>query len=142
MAPCPPFLRTSGILGEIEIETFFFRRCIMPVIEYSGGTVSVDDEGYLSGIDSWNEEVACALAEREGVEELTGERLDVIRFMREYYMRYNAFPLLRGVCRNVHKPKDCFSEDFIDPLKAWKIAGLPKPDEHVIGELRGEGGVV
>jgi hypothetical protein len=24
----------------------------------------------------------------------------------------------------------------------WKIAGLPKQDEHVIGEIRGEGGVV
>lgn len=33
-------------------------------------------------------------------------------------------------------------ENFIDPIKAWKIAGLPKPDVHVIAEIRGEGGVV
>lgn len=114
----------------------------MPIIDISGRGIEVDDEGYLASIDDWNEKVACALAEREGVDELTGERMDIIKFMRDYYMQYKAFPLLRGVCRRVHQSKDCFSEKFMDPLAAWKIAGLPKPDEHVIGEIRGEGGVV
>jgi tRNA 2-thiouridine synthesizing protein E len=102
----------------------------------------VDDEGYLINLNDWNERAACALAEREGVEELTKERMDIIRFMREYYKKFNAFPILRSVCKNVHQSKECFSEHFIAPLKAWKIAGLPKPDEHVIADIRGEGGVV
>ena len=114
----------------------------MPVIEYSGMKISVDDEGYLLSIDDWNETVARALAAKEGVEEITKEKMDIIKFMREYYKEHHSFPLLRGVCRRVHQSKDCYSEQFLDPLKAWKIAGLPKPDEHVIGELRGEGGVV
>ena len=29
--------------------------------------VEVDDEGYLVRFEDWNEKVACALAEREGV---------------------------------------------------------------------------
>ncbi|MEW5744776.1 MAG: TusE/DsrC/DsvC family sulfur relay protein [Nitrospirota bacterium] len=113
----------------------------MPVIEYGSMAVAVDDEGYLVNTDAWDEKVACALAEREGIDELTPERMAIITFMRQYYRQYNAFPILRAVCRNVQQPKECFSEHFIDPLKAWKIAGLPKPDEHVIADLRGEGGV-
>jgi len=114
----------------------------MKVLEYGSVKVNLDDDGYLENRGDWSEKVACAIAEREGVDELTQDILDLIRFMRKYYESYNAFPLVRGICRNTHRSKDCFAESFIDPVKAWKIAGLPKPDEHVIGELRGEGGVV
>jgi len=114
----------------------------MQTLESKGMKIELDDEGYLSNPEDWNEGVACALAEQEGVDELTKERMDIIKFMREYYRIHNAFPILRAVCKNVHQPKDCFSEKFIDPLKAWKIAGLPKPDVHIIADIRGEGGVV
>ena len=43
----------------------------MPVLEYSGGKIVLDDEGYLENPDDWNDKVACALAEKEGIEELT-----------------------------------------------------------------------
>jgi TusE/DsrC/DsvC family sulfur relay protein len=111
------------------------RRCGMPVIEYAGMKVSVDDEGYLVNADEWNDKVACALAEREGIEELTKDRLDIIRFLREYYRNYNYFPILESVCLNVHQGKGCVNAKFIHPLKAWKIAGLPKPDDVVLAYL-------
>ncbi|OIO28189.1 MAG: sulfur relay protein DsrC [Nitrospirae bacterium CG_4_10_14_3_um_filter_44_29] len=114
----------------------------MQTIGYKGKKITLDDEGYLMNFNDWSEDVACALAEREDVEELTKDRLDIIKFMREYYKKYNFFPILGGICKNVHQPKDCVSVQFIDPLKAWKIAGLPKPNEQVIGYLHGEGGVV
>ncbi|GAB4389493.1 MAG: hypothetical protein Kow0025_15210 [Thermodesulfovibrionales bacterium] len=99
----------------------------MPVIEYGGLKINLDDDGFLVRMDDWNDKVACAIAEREGVEELTKERMEVINFMRDYYKRFNAFPILRAVCRNIHKPKDCVEEEFMDPMKAWKVAGLPNP---------------
>jgi TusE/DsrC/DsvC family sulfur relay protein len=114
----------------------------MPTIEYEGKRIEVDGEGYLVNLNDWNEKVALALAQREGIKDLGEDRMDIIKFMRDYYKQYSAFPLLRGVCRRVHQSKDCYSETFMDPLAAWKIAGLPRPDEHVIGEIRGEGGVV
>jgi len=114
----------------------------MSVIEYGRTNINIDEEGYLTNIEDWNERVACGLAEHEGIEELTKERMDVIRFMRDYYKHYNAFPILRSVCRNIHQPKNCVREDFIDPIKAWKIAGLPKPLEQVVSDLEGKGGVV
>jgi len=107
----------------------------MPTVEYGSMRFEVDDEGYLVNFDDWNERVACALAEREGIEELTKEKLDILRFIREYYKQYNFFPILNAVCKNVHQPKNCIAEQFIEPLLAWKIAGLPKPDEWLINVI-------
>ncbi len=114
----------------------------MVVVEYAGLKINLDDEGYLVNPDDWNEKVACAIAENEEVEELTKDRMDIIKFMRDYYMKYNFFPILNGICFQVHQQKECVKKQFMDPLKAWKIAGLPKPNAQVVGYLRGEGGVV
>jgi TusE/DsrC/DsvC family sulfur relay protein len=103
----------------------------MPVIEYSGIKISLDDDGYLVNYEDWSEIVAKALAEREGAGELTSDRMDILKFMRSYYKEYNFFPILRFVCKNVGQPKDCVTEKFIEPVIAWKIAGLPNPGDEV-----------
>jgi tRNA 2-thiouridine synthesizing protein E len=108
----------------------------MSILEYGGLKINVDDAGYLMNFQDWNEKVACAIAEQEGVEEITKDRMEVIKFMRDYYKQFNSFPILGSVCKNVHQPKDCVNEDFVDPVKAWKIAGLPKPSEEVISYLK------
>lgn len=105
-------------------------------MEVSGRKVEVDEEGYLKNFDDWSEAVACAIAEREGVEELTKERLDIIRFIRDYYRQYNFFPILNAVCKNVSQPKNCISEQFLNPILVWEIAGLPKPDETITNLLQ------
>jgi TusE/DsrC/DsvC family sulfur relay protein len=107
-------------------------------IEYAGRRVEVDEEGYLVRFEDWNEKVACALAEREGVSghcPLTEERLNILVFMREYYRKFNAFPIVPAVCKNVHQPKSCLSEQFLDPIQAWKISGLPKPTTEVFAHI-------
>lgn len=108
----------------------------MTVIQYAGGRVELDDEGYLADFHDWNEEVAHALARQEGVDNLTDEMLAVIEFMRHYYAQYHSFPILGSVCRNIHQPHDCVNEEFIDPVKAWRIAGLPEPGEEVLAYLK------
>ena len=108
----------------------------MPVIEYGNKKIELDDEGYLSSFERWDEQTACGIAFQEGIEELSKDRMEVIKFMRDYYAKYKSFPILGAVCKNVHQPKDCVHEDFIDPVKAWKIAGLPKPSEEVISYLK------
>jgi TusE/DsrC/DsvC family sulfur relay protein len=105
---------------------------IMPTIEYRGQKINIDDEGYLLNFEDWNDDIACALAEREGIEELTKEKLEILKFIREYYRKYNFFPILNAVCKNVHQPKNCITEQFMDPLKAWKLAGLPRPSEEIV----------
>lgn len=91
----------------------------------------VDKDGFLADYHEWNEQAAQLLAEREGLGPLTKDMLDILIFLRSYYEKYKFFPIIRAVCKNVHKPKDCLTEEFIDPVKAWKIAGLPNPGEEV-----------
>ena len=89
---------------------------------------TLDGEGFLVNMDEWNEEVAQELAKRENVEPLTEDKLEIVRFMRQYYKKFHAFPILNYVCKNIHQPRECVSEEFLNPMKAWKIAGLPKPE--------------
>lgn len=110
----------------------------MPVLEYGGLKVNVDDEGFLVNFDDWNEKVACALAEREGIEELTKEKIDILKFIREYYKKYNYFPILHAICLNVQQPRNCVAQQFVSPLQAWKLAGLPRPDNEVRNILEGQ----
>ncbi len=98
----------------------------MSVLECAGKTVELDGNGFLANQEDWDENVAQALAVREGVDALTSEQLEIISFMRSYYLKFKAFPILGQVCKIVRQPGKCVNEQFINPEKAWKIAGLPK----------------
>lgn len=100
----------------------------MTTIQIGTKNVTIDEGGYLTNQNDWDENVAQALAKREGLEKLTAEQVEIIRFMREYYGKFNAFPILNYVCKNIKQPRKCVNEQFINPDKAWKIAGLPKMD--------------
>ncbi len=103
----------------------------MAVVEISGIKINLDDDGYLVNYEDWNEKVAAALAEREGAGELTRDKMDILKFLRQYYKEHNFFPILRYVCKNIGQPRDCVVEKFIEPVIAWKIAGLPNPGDEV-----------
>ena len=110
----------------------------MPVLDYieiKGKKTAIDDEGYLINFDDWDEAVAAVLARREGLEELPADKLAALRFIREHFKKYNYFPIPNAICKTIHKHKDCIQEDFINALVAWKLAGLPKPEEPIISLL-------
>jgi TusE/DsrC/DsvC family sulfur relay protein len=104
----------------------------MPVIDHKGLKITLDEDGFLARLEDWTETVARVLAAREGIAELPEDKLDILRFMREYYGKHRFFPIVRYVCKNVHQPANCVTEKFMDPVTAWKIAGLPNPGEEVI----------
>ncbi len=111
----------------------------MPVVSKSRTNerrVTFDEEGYLTDFDAWDEGVAREMARREGVGELPPDKIESLKFIRDYYRKFSFFPILRSVCKNVAKPKDCVKEDFLNPLVAWKLAGLPHPDEPVVSLLK------
>lgn len=108
----------------------------MPTLEIEGKKIEIDEDGYLVNIDDWSEKIACALADKEGVSKtcpLTAEKMEILKYMREYYKKFNTVPIPRGVCVRLNQPKNCTYEEFPDPLRAWKIAGLPNPVHY--GEL-------
>ncbi len=98
--------------------------------------VSTDEDGYLTDMNEWDEYVAAALASREGIDTLGEDKIEILKFIRTYYVKYGFFPILRAVCKNVNKPRNCMNEDFPDTLMAWKLAGLPHPEEPVISLLK------
>lgn len=98
----------------------------MPTIESDGKQVAIDDRGFLVNIDDWTENTAQKIAQQEGLETLTDEQMAIIKFMRDYYKTFSYFPILNYVCKNIHQPKQCVNEQFVNPEKAWKIAGLPQ----------------
>lgn len=93
-------------------------------------SIEVDQDGFLSKTEDWDEEVAGALAEREGICELNREKFDILFFLRGYYHEFSSFPILKYVCKNINAASgSCITDEFVDPMKAWKIAGLPKPPQ-------------
>ncbi|NOR25625.1 MAG: TusE/DsrC/DsvC family sulfur relay protein [Desulforhopalus sp.] len=102
----------------------------MSQIDIGNTKIEVDQDGFLSAPEVWNEEIAKALAEHEGIDELNQSKLDIVLFLREYYQKYSSFPILGYVCKKVHAgSRSCITDEFVDPMKAWKIAGLPKPPQ-------------
>jgi TusE/DsrC/DsvC family sulfur relay protein len=107
----------------------------MPKLKNKDRMIAVDEEGYLVNFDDWDEDVARELAAKADVGELTSESIAMLKFIRDHYKAYNFFPIVNSICRNIHAPKDCMAERFFNPLIAWKIAGLPHPEEPIISLL-------
>ncbi|MGE5174121.1 MAG: TusE/DsrC/DsvC family sulfur relay protein [Betaproteobacteria bacterium] len=103
----------------------------MPTIEHEGQKIAIDEDGFLARLEDWTEAVARFLAAREGIADLSDDQIDILKFLRTYYLKHKFFPIVRYVCKNVHQPKNCVTDKFMDPVKAWKIAGLPNPGEEV-----------
>ncbi|MEW6219162.1 MAG: TusE/DsrC/DsvC family sulfur relay protein [Thermodesulfobacteriota bacterium] len=110
----------------------------MSTLQIAGQAIEIDENGFMQRTDQWNEEVARELARREGYEGLDDRQLAIIRFMRDYYLKFAAFPILQTVCHQIHEGKGCINEAFINPEKAWKIAGLPKLDTIQFVPVEGE----
>ncbi len=111
----------------------------MTVLNHNHTDIIVDQEGYLENFKSWTEETACAMADHEGISDecpLSKERMDILKFIRDYYKKFEAFPIVRAVCKNVGQSKDCQYQQFPDPIVAWKIAGLPKPTPEVFAQIK------
>ncbi len=102
----------------------------MPELDIDGRKVSLDEDGFLVNYGDWDAEVARAIAKKEGINLAPG-MLEALQFMRDYYSRYKFFPIIRAVCKNVHQPRNCITENFVDPVTAWKLAGLPNLGEEM-----------
>jgi tRNA 2-thiouridine synthesizing protein E len=98
---------------------------------YSHGDVSiaVDEDGFMSEPEKWNEAVAAALAASEGVDALTDDHWKVVTYLRNYYLKFSVAPMIRKLCKETGFELKRIYELFPSgPAKgACKIAGLPKP---------------
>ena len=101
----------------------------MAQIELNGKQFDLDEDGFIQDTAQWNEEVAQAFAQVEGIGELTEEHWKVIRFLRSYYLQFNTAPMIRKLCKETGFQLKYIYQLFpTGPAKgACKLAGLPKP---------------
>jgi tRNA 2-thiouridine synthesizing protein E len=98
------------------------------ISEHEHRVEGCDEEGYLTDPNLWNETLARQIAEEEGIPRLNDEQLEIIQALREHYLVHSSFPILASICRKAgSRTRDCVYRAFMNPMKAWKIAGLPKP---------------
>ncbi len=99
----------------------------MSILELKDGSVELDEAGYLEDSSQWSEDVARALAERDGIE-LTEEHLKVIRIIRTYYEEHKIAPILTLVSKmcgmSFRELHGLFRKQ--PGKRAAKLAGLPK----------------
>ena len=97
-------------------------------IKVAGKSIQLDEEGFLVNQEDWNHDVAREIAKNAGIDKLDDDQMEIIEFLRKYYKKFNAFPILNYVCKHVEQPRECLNNEFVNPMNAWKIAGLPKLD--------------
>jgi tRNA 2-thiouridine synthesizing protein E len=91
--------------------------------------VELDDGGFFVHPERWDEGMVPELARREGIDELTDQHWQVIRFMRAEYLAKGTGPTVRVLGKTSGVPiKDLYRLFPKGPAKiAAKIAGIPKP---------------
>ena len=100
----------------------------MATTTIAGAEVAVDEEGFMTEYEEWNEDIAAALAANIGIE-LGEGHWQVIKFLREDYKEQGETPMLRRVS-NVGgvSTKELFQLFPKKPAKKMSyIAGVPKP---------------
>jgi len=103
-------------------------------IEVNGQAVETDANGYLTNVEDWNEDVAKAMAEHEGLS-LSERHWDLINFLRDEYINNGGNqPNTRNILKAMSAKwnaklaqKDIYDLFPKDPSKqGGRIAGLPE----------------
>ena len=104
-------------------------------IEVNGKQYETDEEGYLSNLSEWTEEIAGAIAKVENIE-MSENHWEVVNFLRDYYNEYQIAPAVRVLTKAIGKKlgPDKGNSKYLYELfpygpakQACKYAGLPKP---------------
>jgi len=102
---------------------------------YLDKTISTDKEGFLASREDWTVELGEFIANKEGVE-LTDEHWHIIRFVQDFYDKYNDGPSARILVKSL---KEAYGPDIGNSIylhklfpdypakQAAKYGGLPKP---------------
>ncbi|MBI2381123.1 MAG: TusE/DsrC/DsvC family sulfur relay protein [Gammaproteobacteria bacterium] len=101
----------------------------------AGREIATDAEGYLREPGLWDEAVAAAIAEAEGLV-LGEDHWQVLRYVRRYYEEFKTSPAMRPLVKYLgqHLGPEKGNSLFLAGLfpggaakQATKLAGLPKP---------------
>ena len=94
-------------------------------------TGALDEEGFLIDPDLWTEELSKKMAEKQFNMVLTGLHMKIIRYMREYYMKWETLPILLTISKEFNLKSQVLDEMFKRGNSTsrgviCKLGGLPK----------------
>ena len=94
-----------------------------------GKEIEIDEDGFIQDPEIWNDAVASDLAKTESVSEMTEEHWKIVKYIRDYYLKFQIAPMVRKLCKETQCDLKHMYELFPSgPAKgACKVAGLPKP---------------
>jgi len=107
----------------------------MAKLTFEGKDYDMDEDGFLTDWESWQEGMAAELAKTESLV-LEDRHWEVIKWLREYYIKYQIAPPIKMLVKEMAKmfgPTKGNTKYLYElfpggPAKqACKIAGLPKP---------------
>ncbi|HUZ09649.1 MAG TPA: TusE/DsrC/DsvC family sulfur relay protein [Acidimicrobiales bacterium] len=101
----------------------------MPTATYAGRTVAVNEDGFFEHPGEWTEEMAPEIARAAGIDQLTEQHWQVIKFMRTEFADKGTGPTVRVLGKTSGVSiKELYQLFPKGPAKiAAKIAGIPKP---------------
>lgn len=101
----------------------------MTTLTLASAPIEVNAEGFFADPSQWREEMVPELAMKEGIDTLTDQHWQVIRFMRRQYEERGEGPTVRVLGKTSGVSiKDLYQLFPKGPAKvAARIAGIPKP---------------
>lgn len=105
------------------------------MLELNGKTILTDDAGYLKDWQDWTPELVEVIANKEAII-LTDAHIEVINFVRDFYLEYKTSPAIRALVKAMEKKlgPEKGNSRYLQKLfpegpakQATKLAGLPKP---------------
>lgn len=105
------------------------------MLELNGKVIATDKDGYLKNWQDWTPELIHQIARNEAIA-LTDAHLEVINFVRSFYLEYKSSPAIRALVKAMEKKLGAEKGNSrylyklfpAGPAKqATKLAGLPKP---------------
>lgn len=105
------------------------------MLKVEGRELATDKDGYLKEPGQWNEDVAAALAQAEGLA-MSADHWLIVRYVRRFYEEFKTSPAIRPLVKYLaqHLGPEKGNSIFLHKLfpagpakQATKIAGLPKP---------------
>jgi tRNA 2-thiouridine synthesizing protein E len=93
----------------------------------AGVNVSVNEEGYLTNPEQWNEDIAKEIAQEEGIE-LTDKHFEVLNYLRTQFEAGEGLTIRKIGNSGITDIKGLYQLFPGGPLKkSSRIAGIPKP---------------
>lgn len=93
----------------------------------AGVNITLNEEGYLTNPEQWNEDVAKEIAQEEEIK-LSDKHFEVLNYLREQFLAGESLSIRKVGNSGIVNIKELYQLFPGGPLKkSSRIAGIPKP---------------